>query len=157
MIAVDISPVESPSSLNFPNYVAAMRAVDIPDEASLSSARKLVDEKLSCVIQVIHPSPCMVLWAKEEWRPRASQGVPPTRNCWTPTEHKYAAVPAHQPGGGGRALYVEGELGCLGPALGQDLELPTTTRNLLWAIPLPPGWKLSIRAVSQAGWGEGHT
>ncbi|XP_029075218.1 protein ABHD11 isoform X2 [Monodon monoceros] len=53
LIAVDISPVESPSSLNFPNYVAAMRAIDIPDESSLSSARKLVDEKLSCVIQSI--------------------------------------------------------------------------------------------------------
>ncbi|XP_054946762.1 sn-1-specific diacylglycerol lipase ABHD11 isoform X3 [Physeter macrocephalus] len=51
LIAVDISPVESSSSLNFPNYVAAMRAIDIPDEASLSSARKLADEKLSCVIQ----------------------------------------------------------------------------------------------------------
>ncbi|XP_059978747.1 protein ABHD11 isoform X1 [Lagenorhynchus albirostris] len=53
LIAVDISPVESPSSLNFPNYVAAMRAIDIPDEVSLSGARKLVDEKLSCVIQSI--------------------------------------------------------------------------------------------------------
>ncbi|XP_028023494.2 protein ABHD11 isoform X3 [Balaenoptera acutorostrata] len=53
LIAVDISPVESPSSLNFPNYIAAIRAIDIPDEASLSSARKLVGEKLSCVIQSI--------------------------------------------------------------------------------------------------------
>ncbi|XP_059753499.1 protein ABHD11 isoform X1 [Balaenoptera ricei] len=53
LIAVDISPVESPSSLNFPNYIAAIRAIDIPDEASLSSARKRVDEKLSCVIQSI--------------------------------------------------------------------------------------------------------
>ncbi|XP_057605195.1 protein ABHD11 isoform X4 [Hippopotamus amphibius kiboko] len=51
LIAVDISPVESTSSSNFPRYVAAMRAVDIPEEASLSSARKLADEKLSSVIQ----------------------------------------------------------------------------------------------------------
>ncbi|XP_057605194.1 protein ABHD11 isoform X3 [Hippopotamus amphibius kiboko] len=53
LIAVDISPVESTSSSNFPRYVAAMRAVDIPEEASLSSARKLADEKLSSVIQSI--------------------------------------------------------------------------------------------------------
>ncbi|XP_047635825.1 protein ABHD11 [Phacochoerus africanus] len=53
LIAVDISPVESTSSSNFPNYIAAMKAIDLPNEASLSSARKLASEKLSSVIQSI--------------------------------------------------------------------------------------------------------
>ncbi|XP_055417531.1 sn-1-specific diacylglycerol lipase ABHD11 isoform X2 [Bubalus kerabau] len=51
LIAVDISPVETTSSSNFPNYIAAMRAVDMANEASLSGARKLADERLRSVIQ----------------------------------------------------------------------------------------------------------
>ncbi|KAF4015820.1 hypothetical protein G4228_007020, partial [Cervus hanglu yarkandensis] len=51
LIAVDISPVETTSSSNFPNYVTAMRAVDMANEASLSGARKLADERLRSVIQ----------------------------------------------------------------------------------------------------------
>ncbi|XP_061257879.1 protein ABHD11 isoform X2 [Bos javanicus] len=51
LIAVDISQVETTSSSNFPNYVAAMRAVDMANEASLSGARKLADERLRSVIQ----------------------------------------------------------------------------------------------------------
>ena len=76
LIAVDISPVETTSSSNFPNYVAAMRAVDMANEASLSSARKLADERLRSVIQVMHASPCVVLWAEEEWQPQASHRAP---------------------------------------------------------------------------------
>nr|XP_031288591.1 protein ABHD11 isoform X3 [Camelus dromedarius] len=53
LIVVDISPLESTSSSNFPNYIAALRAMDIPDEASLSRARKLANEKLSSVIQSV--------------------------------------------------------------------------------------------------------
>ncbi|XP_004442170.1 PREDICTED: alpha/beta hydrolase domain-containing protein 11 [Ceratotherium simum simum] len=51
LIAVDISPVETTSSSDFPTYVAAMRAIDIPDEVSRSCARKLASEQLSTVIQ----------------------------------------------------------------------------------------------------------
>ncbi|XP_030895594.1 protein ABHD11 isoform X2 [Leptonychotes weddellii] len=51
LIAVDISPVETTPSSSFPSYMAAMRAVDIPDEVPRSSARKLADEQLSTVIQ----------------------------------------------------------------------------------------------------------
>ncbi|XP_045850300.1 protein ABHD11 isoform X2 [Meles meles] len=51
LIAVDISPVETTPSSNFPSYMAAMRAVDIPDGVPRSSARKLADEQLSTVIQ----------------------------------------------------------------------------------------------------------
>ncbi|XP_036743251.1 protein ABHD11 isoform X2 [Manis pentadactyla] len=51
LIAVDISPVETTSSSDFPSYIAAMRAIDIPDEASRSCARKLADKQLSPVIQ----------------------------------------------------------------------------------------------------------
>lgn len=57
LIAVDISPVETTSSSDFPSYIAAMRAIDIPDEVSRSCARKLADKQLGPVIQVMHPSP----------------------------------------------------------------------------------------------------
>lgn len=57
LIAVDISPVETTSHSDFPSYVAAMRAIDIPDEVSRSSARKLADQQLSAVIQVTYPCP----------------------------------------------------------------------------------------------------
>lgn len=57
LIAVDISPVQTTPSSNFPTYMAAMRAVDIPDGVPRSSARKLADEQLSTVIQVTHPFP----------------------------------------------------------------------------------------------------
>ncbi|XP_037362719.1 protein ABHD11 isoform X1 [Talpa occidentalis] len=53
LIAVDISPVETTSVSDFPNYMAAMRAVDIPDEVPRSSARKLADEQLRPVIEDI--------------------------------------------------------------------------------------------------------
>ena len=68
---MDISQVETTSSSNFPNYIAAMRAVDMANEASLSGARKLADERLRSVIQVMHARPCVV-WAEEEWQPQAS-------------------------------------------------------------------------------------
>ncbi|XP_065780892.1 sn-1-specific diacylglycerol lipase ABHD11 isoform X2 [Muntiacus reevesi] len=51
LIAVDISPVETTSSSNFPSYITAMRAVDMANEVSLSGARKLADERLRSVIQ----------------------------------------------------------------------------------------------------------
>ncbi|XP_012495712.1 PREDICTED: alpha/beta hydrolase domain-containing protein 11 isoform X4 [Propithecus coquereli] len=63
-----------------------------------------------------------------------------------PTGHSRAAVAAHQPGGGRWALHVEGELGCLGPAPGQDHGFPTATGLLPRANPLPPWWKLRICA-----------
>ncbi|XP_046523455.1 protein ABHD11 isoform X1 [Equus quagga] len=51
LIAVDISPVETTSSSDFPTYMAAMRAISIPDKVSRSCARKLADEQLSPVVQ----------------------------------------------------------------------------------------------------------
>ncbi|XP_054445228.1 sn-1-specific diacylglycerol lipase ABHD11 [Pteronotus mesoamericanus] len=51
LIAVDISPVETTSISDFPAYMAAMRAINIPDEVSRSSARKLADKQLSSLIQ----------------------------------------------------------------------------------------------------------
>lgn len=53
LIAVDISPAETTSSSDFPTYMAAMKAIDIPDEVSRSCARKLANEQLSLVIQDI--------------------------------------------------------------------------------------------------------
>ncbi|KAM5262228.1 sn-1-specific diacylglycerol lipase ABHD11 [Hipposideros larvatus] len=53
LIAVDISPVETTSSSDFPTYMAAMKAIDIPVEVSRSCARKLANEQLSLVIQDI--------------------------------------------------------------------------------------------------------
>ncbi|XP_006859763.1 PREDICTED: alpha/beta hydrolase domain-containing protein 11 [Chrysochloris asiatica] len=51
LIAVDISPVQTTTVSNFPSYMAAMKAVDIPDEVPRSRARKLADEQLSSVVQ----------------------------------------------------------------------------------------------------------
>ncbi|XP_075384607.1 sn-1-specific diacylglycerol lipase ABHD11 isoform X2 [Tenrec ecaudatus] len=51
LIAVDISPTETASVSNFPSYMAAMRAVVIPDGVPRSRARKLADEQLSPVVQ----------------------------------------------------------------------------------------------------------
>ncbi|KAM6156731.1 sn-1-specific diacylglycerol lipase ABHD11 [Erethizon dorsatum] len=51
LIPVDISPVTHTSLSHFSTYVAAMKAVDIPDELPLSCARKLADEQLSRVVQ----------------------------------------------------------------------------------------------------------
>ncbi|KAF5928760.1 hypothetical protein HPG69_006344 [Diceros bicornis minor] len=82
LIAVDISPVETTSSSDFPTYMAAMRAIDIPDEVSRSCARKLADEQLSTVIQVMHPSPWIVLWVGthqgKSGSPTPHRQLPPT-------------------------------------------------------------------------------
>ncbi|XP_021563356.1 protein ABHD11 [Carlito syrichta] len=51
LIAVDISPVTTTAVSNFATYMAAMSAVDIPDEVPRSHARKLADEQLSSVVQ----------------------------------------------------------------------------------------------------------
>uniref|UniRef100_A0A2I3HFF7 sn-1-specific diacylglycerol lipase ABHD11 n=1 Tax=Nomascus leucogenys TaxID=61853 RepID=A0A2I3HFF7_NOMLE len=61
LIAVDISPVESTGVSHFATYVAAMRAINIPDELPRSHARKLADEQLSSVVQVIHPRPPQIV------------------------------------------------------------------------------------------------
>ncbi|KAG8509840.1 Protein ABHD11, partial [Galemys pyrenaicus] len=53
LIAVDISPVETTSVSDFPTYMTAMKAINIPDEVPHSSARKLADEQLRPVIQDI--------------------------------------------------------------------------------------------------------
>ncbi|XP_012584301.1 PREDICTED: alpha/beta hydrolase domain-containing protein 11 [Condylura cristata] len=53
LIAVDISPVETTSVSDFSTYMAAMKAVSIPDEVPRSSARKLADEQLKPAIQDI--------------------------------------------------------------------------------------------------------
>ena len=76
LIVVDISPVETTTTSKFPSYVTAMRAVDMANEVSLSAARKLADERLRSVIQVMHTSPCVVLWADEEGQPQASHRAP---------------------------------------------------------------------------------
>ncbi|KAM8776924.1 sn-1-specific diacylglycerol lipase ABHD11 isoform 1-T1 [Rhynchonycteris naso] len=51
LVAVDISPVETTSVSDFPAYMAAMRAINIPDEVPRSCARKLADKQLSSLIQ----------------------------------------------------------------------------------------------------------
>nr|KAF6452875.1 hypothetical protein HJG59_008195 [Molossus molossus] len=51
LVAVDISPVETTSSSDFPAYMAAMKAIDSPDEMSRSCACTLVDKQLSSLIQ----------------------------------------------------------------------------------------------------------
>ncbi|XP_049645502.1 protein ABHD11 [Suncus etruscus] len=51
LISVDISPVETTAVSDFPAYMAAMKAINIPDGLPRSSARKLADEQLRPVIQ----------------------------------------------------------------------------------------------------------
>lgn len=51
LVVVDISPVNTITSSNFPAYMAAMKATDIPEKMSRSSARRLADKKLSSIIQ----------------------------------------------------------------------------------------------------------
>lgn len=53
LIVEDISPVDSKFGLEYLTYIAAMRAVDIPDKVPHSHARKLADEQLSHVVQDI--------------------------------------------------------------------------------------------------------
>lgn len=57
LIVEDISPVDSKFGLEYLTYIAAMRAVDIPDKVPHSHARKLADEQLSHVVQVMPPNP----------------------------------------------------------------------------------------------------
>ncbi|XP_072496307.1 sn-1-specific diacylglycerol lipase ABHD11-like [Notamacropus eugenii] len=51
LISVDISPLPNTVVLDFPSYLEAMKAVQIPEELSLSQARKVADQQLSPVIQ----------------------------------------------------------------------------------------------------------
>lgn len=51
LVAVDISPVNTTSISDFPAYMAAMKAIDIPEKVSRSFARKLADKQLSSLIQ----------------------------------------------------------------------------------------------------------
>ncbi|XP_004630627.1 protein ABHD11 [Octodon degus] len=51
LMPVDISPVTHTSLSHFSTYVAAMKAVDIPDELPRSRARELADVQLSHMIQ----------------------------------------------------------------------------------------------------------
>lgn len=143
LVVVDISPVNTTSSSDFPAYMAAMKATNIPEKVPRSFARNLADEQLSSLIQVIPSSPWIV-WVGTSQETSGSPSLtgnplPPTA---PPIGQGCAELPAHQPGGGRRALCVESELGCLGPACEGDHGLPTTTRILPWAYPLPPRWKL---------------
>ncbi|XP_007518021.1 protein ABHD11 isoform X2 [Erinaceus europaeus] len=51
LIAVDISPKETTTVSDFPHYMAAMKAIHIPDEVPRSRARKLAEDQLRPVIQ----------------------------------------------------------------------------------------------------------
>lgn len=53
LISVDISPRETTAVSDFPAYMAAMKAINIPEGLPRSSARKLADEQLRPVIQDI--------------------------------------------------------------------------------------------------------
>ncbi|XP_053940669.1 protein ABHD11 isoform X3 [Cuculus canorus] len=52
LISVDISPVSTACVSEFSAYIAAMKAVKIPDGVSRSAARQLADKQLQPVIQV---------------------------------------------------------------------------------------------------------
>lgn len=80
LVAVDISPVNTTSSSDFPAYMAAMKAIDIPDKMARSSARKLAEEQLSSLIQVM-PSRPWIVWVgtcQETSGSPSLTGSPPT-------------------------------------------------------------------------------
>lgn len=51
LVAVDISPVNTTPSSDFPAYMAAMKAIDIPEKVTRSFARTLADKQLSSIVQ----------------------------------------------------------------------------------------------------------
>lgn len=51
LVVVDISPVGTTPGSYLGRYIAAMKAVDIPEKVPHSQARKLVDEQLSAVVK----------------------------------------------------------------------------------------------------------
>ncbi|KAM4820614.1 sn-1-specific diacylglycerol lipase ABHD11 [Thomomys bottae] len=53
LMAVDISPTATTSVSHFADYVAAMKAIAIPQKVSRSHARKLVDEQLRPMVEDI--------------------------------------------------------------------------------------------------------
>lgn len=59
MVAVDISPVGTTPGSYLGSYIAAMKAVDIPEKVRPSEARKLVDEQLSSTVKVLHATPLL--------------------------------------------------------------------------------------------------
>ncbi|XP_012597685.1 sn-1-specific diacylglycerol lipase ABHD11 isoform X3 [Microcebus murinus] len=69
LVAVDISPVETTSTSNFEAYMAAMRAIDIPDEVPRSCARKLADGQLSSVVQDMAVRKFLLTNLVESWPP----------------------------------------------------------------------------------------
>lgn len=70
LISVDISPVETTAVSDFPAYMAAMKTINIPDGLPRSSARKLADEQLRPVIQVMCPQ---ALGAVVGWDPSSAR------------------------------------------------------------------------------------
>lgn len=51
LVVVDISPVGTTPGSYFENYIAAMKAIDIPEKMPHSQARKLADKQLSSIVQ----------------------------------------------------------------------------------------------------------
>lgn len=51
LVVIDISPVGTTSGSYLGNFIAAMKAVDIPEKIPHSRARKLADEQLSSVVK----------------------------------------------------------------------------------------------------------
>lgn len=57
LVVVDISPAGTTPGSYLGNFIAAMKAVDIPENIPHSRARKLADEQLSSVVKVTHSPP----------------------------------------------------------------------------------------------------
>lgn len=57
LVAVDISPVGTTPGSYLGHFIAAMKAVEIPEKVPHSQARKLADKQLSSIVKVIHTPP----------------------------------------------------------------------------------------------------
>jgi hypothetical protein len=95
LVVVDISPVGTTPGSHIGAFIAAMKAVEIPEKVPHSQARKLADKQLSSVVKVTHappPFPHGVCQRKSGgW---ASQGAP-SQLPGLPTGSGHSAVPAH--------------------------------------------------------------
>lgn len=57
LVVMDISPTGTTPGSYIGNFIAAMKAVEIPEKVPYSQARKLADKQLSSVVKVTHTPP----------------------------------------------------------------------------------------------------
>ena len=69
LVVVDISPVGTTPGSHIGAFIAAMKAVEIPEKVPHSQARKLADKQLSSGVKGPHAPPPLSPWcvSEEKW------------------------------------------------------------------------------------------